>query len=104
MQRRKEIEMRHCPHCQQPTIPLWHAHLGKFFSKPLTCPNCHSVLVREFSLIREVSLMVPLVVIMIALRYWDVKPLEFVLFIYGFAGLAGLCLWSHTVKYKVKTE
>jgi hypothetical protein len=95
--------MRHCPHCHHPTIPWWHAHLGSVFSKPIICTNCHSTLVRVIGL-SEVIAMAPLVVIMVVLYYEDYPSMQdgllWLLMTCGF--FIGMCLWSHTVRYKVK--
>jgi hypothetical protein len=95
--------MRHCPHCHQPTIPARHAYLGQLLSKPYTCPNCHSVLVRKFGIL-EMTIVAPLLALSVALAHWDAEPLGFVLFVVSLASLGGLCLWLHTIRYEVKSD
>jgi hypothetical protein len=98
--------MRHCPHCQQPTIPAWHAYLGSVFSKPITCPVCHSTPVRKIDMY-DASFMLPMVIVEVFMfhrDYWDVTPPGLVWFMLGCSGLAGMCLWLHTIRYKVKTD
>lgn len=98
--------MRRCPNCQQSTIPSWHAHLGAWLTTPITCSNCHRVLVRDRSYYRDAVSMVPLAVVLIGVPYlWpDAGPLSFIFFVMAGAAMAGLCLWSKTIRYKLKTD
>jgi hypothetical protein len=95
--------MRHCPHCHHPTIPAWHAHLGSLFSKPIICPNCHSTLVRVIGPAEAVST-IPFLAVAVFLGYEsDLSfPPAVIWFLSGGAALAGMCLWSHFIRYKVK--
>jgi hypothetical protein len=94
-----------CPHCHHPTNPAWHAHLGSLFSKPITCPNCQSTLVRVIGVAETVS-MLPFLVVAVFLGYEsDLNfPPVLIWFLMRGAGLAGMCLWSHFIRYKVKTD
>lgn len=98
---------RHCPHCHHPTIPLRHALLGQILSKPITCSHCGHTLVRVFDIL-ELSLFVPMLVVIafVAYQHYPENPKDVVLgwFLYACAALSGICLWAHTIRYKVKTD
>jgi hypothetical protein len=98
--------MRHCPHCQQPTIPAWHAWLGTAFSKPITCTNCASTLVRKIDMY-DTSFMLPMMIVIVVMShkdYLDTTPRDILWFMLACSGFAGICLWLHTIRYKVKTD
>lgn len=89
-----------CPSCRTPSIPWWRALVPDLKVFNFDCPCCGAKLRRSRS-IKDAVIGIPLIASFVYARQFERIPVDFVIYTFGVASLAGLFLWMLTIRYEV---